>query len=262
PAPEGARLRGAGRDHGRKPGPAAAGELPQAPGRGRHRGRPARRAQGAIGRGDIALRRSHPTGRARAGGYVRRVPPTAPDIVHHARLDERMLRAASGIRLLALASWPARVLDGFLADHARGVTRLPVVEYPRHDFSGERAELEAVARAADPGHPMGAYLIESARSWETAARLCECLGTDQACDLSVRLYGHPESPLPGHGPGVRWAARKFIAVADELHRDLVSPSEQWPISATSLAMQLQRDLDDYFNERVIEVVLDPDLVAK
>lgn len=190
------------------------------------------------------------------------MPHTAPDIVHHARLDERMLRAASGIRLLALASWPARVLDGFLADHARGVTRLPVVEYPRHDFSEERAELEAVARAADQGHPMGAYLIESARSWETAARLCECLGTDEACDLSVRLYGHPESPLPGHGPGVRWAARKFIAVADELHRDLVSPSEQWPISATSLAMQLQRDLDDYFNERVIEVVLDPDLVAK
>lgn len=190
------------------------------------------------------------------------MPRTTPDVIHHAALDARLVEAASGIRVLTLASWPSEVIDEFLDDYRRGTPRLPRVSYPRHDFSTERRELRAIAAAADPGHPLGKYLIESARSWDIAARLCERLGTDEGTGLSIELYGHPESPLPGHGPGVRWAARKFIAVADELDRELVSPAEQWPISATSLALQLQRDLDEFFNDRVIEVVLDPDLVAK
>ena len=35
-----------------------------------------------------------------------------------------------------------------------------------------------------------------------------------------------------------------------------------PISATALQLQLQATLDDFFDERVIEVELDPDLIAK
>ena len=34
------------------------------------------------------------------------------------------------------------------------------------------------------------------------------------------------------------------------------------ISATALQLQLQADLDDFFNARMIEVVLDPQLIAK
>lgn len=187
---------------------------------------------------------------------------TAPDVSRHAALDARLVEAASRIKLLTLASWPSEIVDGFLAGYRRGKPWLPRVVYPRHDFTAERRELEAIASEADAGHPLGQYLVESARSWDTAARLCECLGTDSATGLSIELYGHPESPLPGQGPGVRWAARKFIAVADELDRELVSPAEQWPVSATALALQLQRDLDEFFNDRVIEVVLDPGLVAK
>src|SRR6185312_15885305 len=48
----------------------------------------------------------------------------------------------------------------------------------------------------------------------------------------------------------------------QLDRQLLAPEEQVPISATALRLQLQSDLDDYFNARVIEVVLDPDLIAK
>ena len=43
-----------------------------------------------------------------------------PAIAHHAALDARMVRAARGIRLLALASWPAQVQHEFLANLARG----------------------------------------------------------------------------------------------------------------------------------------------
>jgi len=183
------------------------------------------------------------------------------DIAHHAALDARMVDAVRGIRLLTLTSWPASEQDTFLAGHARGNPRLPHHAYPALDFSAERRELDAVIRAADPAHPLGAYLVESARSWGTGAQLLEALGTAAVTAHSVALYGRPDEPLPG-GPSTREAARHFIAIADELDRELLSPAEQVDISAIALQLQLQSDLDAFFNGRVIEVQLDPDLIAK
>ena len=64
---------------------------------------------------------------------------------------------------------------------------------------------------------------------------------------SVRLFGRPEEPLPGNGPTTREAARHFIAIANELDRELLAPAEEVAISATALRLQLQADLDDFFD---------------
>ena len=187
---------------------------------------------------------------------------SAPDaIAHHAALDARMAKAARAIRLLSLVSWPASEQQSFFADLDRGNARLPAHQYPRHDFSEARHEFEAIIDAADPAHPLGIYLIESARSWAVAAELLENLGTPRVTDLSVVLFGKPDHTLPG-GATTRQAANHFIAIANELDRELLAPSEQVAISATSLALQLQASLDDYFDARVITVELDPDLIAK
>jgi len=186
----------------------------------------------------------------------------SPDIVHHAALDARMVKAARGIRVLTLASWPASVQRDFLAGLARGDARPPQVDYPRHDFGDARRELQAVTDAADPAHPLGRYLVESARQWDVAARMLEALGTAAAGALSVSLYGHPGDPLPGGGPTTRDAARHFIDIASELDRELLAPEEQVAISATALQLQLQNALDAFFGGRVIVVELDPDMIAK
>jgi len=89
----------------------------------------------------------------------------------------RMAKAARGIRLLSLVSWPASEQQTFLAEFAHGRARLPAHEYPKHDFSDARREFEAIIGAADPAHPLGIYLVESARSWSVAAELLENLGT-------------------------------------------------------------------------------------
>jgi|SRR6478672_10271 len=182
-------------------------------------------------------------------------------IAHHAALDARMARAARGIRLLSLVSWPASEQQAFLASLDANNPTLPAYPYQKHDFSDARREFEAVAAAADPTHPLGIYLIESAHSWGLAAELLENLGTTRVTDLSVALFGKPEHVLPG-GATTREAANHFIAIANELDRELLAPSEQVAISATSLALQLQASLDDYFDARVITVELDPDLIAK
>jgi uncharacterized protein (TIGR02421 family) len=189
-------------------------------------------------------------------------PSLHSEIQHHAALDARMLRVARGIKLLTMASWPAGLEVQFLEDYARGTAQLPVIEYPKYDFSDTRRELEAVAAEADPDHPLGEYLIESAHSWGVAAQLLESLGSTEVTGYSVQLFGKPDAALPGQGPSTREAANHFISIANELDRELMSPAETVEISATALSLQLQRDLDDYFDARVIEVVLDPDLIAK
>lgn len=186
----------------------------------------------------------------------------ATDIAHHAALDARMVAAARELRLLQLVSWPATLQQPFLESFARGNPVLPNIEYPKLDFSQARRELEAVIAQADHDHPLGHYVAESARSWSIAAELLESLGTPRVTEHSVRLFGRPDEPLPGNGPTTREAARHFIAIANELDRELLAPSEQVAISATALKLQLQSDLDDFFDQRVIEVVLDPELIAK
>ena len=186
----------------------------------------------------------------------------SPDVAHHSALDERMVKVARGLRLLSMVSWPASAQKHFLDEAAQGRYALPVIDYPKYDFSEARRELEAIARAADHDHPLGHYICDSARSWAIAAELLEALGTREVATHSIRLFGRPDEILPGSGPTTREAARHFIDIADELDRELLAPSECVSISATALQLQLQGALDDFFNERVIEVVLDPDLIAK
>jgi uncharacterized protein (TIGR02421 family) len=186
----------------------------------------------------------------------------APDIAHHAALDQRMVNAVRGIKLLALASWPATAQAPFLESFARGRPQLPHIEYPALDFSDTRRELDAIGAEADAAHPLGNYLLESTRSWALAAQLLEALGTHAVTTHSLALFGAPDQALPGNGPTTRAAARHFIAIANELDRELLAPEEQVPVSATALQLQLQNDLDDFFDGRVISVELDPELIAK
>src|SRR3546814_2171033 len=86
-------------------------------------------------------------------------------------LDARMVAVARGIKVLTLVSWPASVQQRFLEGHARGHDVPPRIQYPRHDFGDARRELDAIAAAADPAHPLGAYLVEFTRRWSTATTL-------------------------------------------------------------------------------------------
>jgi uncharacterized protein (TIGR02421 family) len=186
----------------------------------------------------------------------------APDVAHHAALDARLVAAAKGIRLLSLVSWPADSQQAFLERWARGHAALPKIEYPRYDFGDACREFDAICTEADADHPLGHYLIDAARNWTLAAQLLESLGTPRVTALSVELFGRPDEPLPGQGPTTREASRHFIAIADELDHELLSPAERVEISARALQLQLQSVLDDFFDSRVIEVVLDPQLIAK
>ena len=124
----------------------------------------------------------------------------APDIAHHAALDARLVAAVRGIRLLETLSWPASAQETFLAAWKIGRIHLPKIEYPKDDFTAVRAELDAVRAAADPDHPLGHYLIQTADSWRIGTRLLDAAGSYKITAYSTRLYGRPVEMRPGDGP--------------------------------------------------------------
>lgn len=184
------------------------------------------------------------------------------DVAYHTQLDAQLVEAVGDIKLLGLTSWPAALQAPFLASVARGQPVLPQVDYPKLDFSDTRQALAKISARCDPSHPLGQYVQRSAQSWDLAAGLLESLGTAAVDGYSVQLYGAPEQPLPGHGPSTREAARHFIQIAQELDHELLAPEEQVPVSATALMLQLQSDLDAFFESRIIQVQLDPELISK
>ena len=180
----------------------------------------------------------------------------------HAALDRRLVEATRGIRLLGSLSWPASVQRRFLADWAAGRARLPEVAYPRFDFAATRAELAAIAAAADRSHPVGDYIARSASSWRIATALIDAAGTPAITTHSSALYGRPGDPLPGATQTSLDAARHFIAIADEFHAGSLADEPVAPLDADAVAAGLQQDVDGLFGIGIVRVESDPELIAK
>src|SRR5688500_1310791 len=186
----------------------------------------------------------------------------APEIAHHAGLDQRMERAVRGIRLLASVSWPLELQQSFLADWRAGKQRLPLVQYVKEDHAATRAELEAICGEADGAHPLGDYVMRTARRWIVATELLESIGTPELMQHSIRLFGRPGDLLPGGGTSNVAAARHFIELADELDAELHVVEADYCISAEILQVELQASLDAFFTHHKVTVELDPHLIAK
>ena len=178
------------------------------------------------------------------------------------KLDRRLVAAVKGIRLLGSVSWPLSVQERFLADWQRGEVRLPQVEYARVDYSATKTELDEIGRAADPGHPVGEYLMRSAESWRIATELLEAVGTPALTEHSIRLFGRPGYRIPGSEQSNLDAARHFIELADELDGELILGETAYCIPAETLRDDLQAQLDAFFGRGLVRVEVDDTLIAK
>lgn len=186
----------------------------------------------------------------------------AANIQHFADLDRRLLEAVRGIRVLATVAWPATVERRFLAELQRGYETLPKFEYAAPDFSAQRAELAAVAAAADASHPLGGWLARSAASWATAARMLEAVGTAGVTASSIELYGKPDDPLPGGGQTNLDAARWFLSIAEDLGDGQALAEAEYGIPAEVLRAEVQAEVDARFGIGHVRVAIDPELTAK
>jgi uncharacterized protein (TIGR02421 family) len=179
-----------------------------------------------------------------------------------AALDRRLVNAVKGIKLLAAVSWPVAVQQEFLERWRAGNPALPVVRYPRYEFSEVRAELDAIDAAADRDHPLGDYLHRTVESHRIATRLLECLGSGAITEHSIRLFGRPGDRLPGGELSNTDAALHFIQLANELDRELTQHEAEYVLPAEVLQVELQEQISRFFVHHKVRVELDPDLIAK
>lgn len=197
--------------------------------------------------------------------YTRPMPDTTarltPEQQHYAALDQRMLEAVRGIHILGAVAWPAAAQRRFLDDLQRGRERLPRINYAPPDLSAQRAELAAIADGVDPAYPLGAHLQRSARSWHTAARMLEAVGTQGVAAPSIELYGKPDDALPGSAQTNLDAANYFLEIAEQLG-DGLSDEGEYCIPAQTLRDEVQSEVDAFFGAGVVSIVIDDQLTAK
>ncbi len=172
------------------------------------------------------------------------------DIARHAVLDARLAAAVRGIRLLETLSWPASAQETFLGAWKIGRIHLPKIDYPKDDYTDIRAELDAVTKAADPDHPLGRYLIQTADSWRIATRLLDAAGSFRITAYSTRLYGRPVELLPGDGPTNLEAAQHFVTLADDMDQELRIIEPDAVIAAETVRDELQAAVDSPTRIRV------------
>ncbi|WP_199100782.1 flavohemoglobin expression-modulating QEGLA motif protein [Dyella sp. ASV21] len=189
-------------------------------------------------------------------------PGLSPELRRYAELDQRLLAAVRGIRILPTVAWPASLEDRMIAAYAKGQFTLPEVNYHAPDLSAERAELMVIEREAGYDDPLGEYLSRTAESWRIAAEMLEAVGTSAVTAPSIVLYGRPGDLIPGSDRSNLDAARYFVELSDELGSDLLADDDIVNIPADQLRDDLSHTLDAFFGVGRIAVEVDPELTAK
>ncbi|MGH8157141.1 MAG: flavohemoglobin expression-modulating QEGLA motif protein [Rhodanobacter sp.] len=186
----------------------------------------------------------------------------APELQHYAALDQRLLAAVRGIRILPTVGWPASLEDRMIAAYGQGRFALPEVTYVQPDLGAARAELAAIEGEAGDGDPLGDYLCRTAESWRVAAEMLEAVGTAAVTAPSIALYGKPGDLIPGSQRSNLDAARYFVELSDELGADLLADDSSVEMPADELRNELATTLDTFFGAGMISVEVDPELTAK
>ncbi len=179
-----------------------------------------------------------------------------------AELDAALPRLARKIRVLDAIAWPDGVEERFLADWRAGAPALPEVCLAPRDHRAEIEALETLADDCDPGHPAGAFLAATARSYAEAGRMLGTLGTPDFSVHSARLYRRPDFYYERQQMTPLDAARSILDTTDALLDSRQIPSTIADIPAEVFAAWMQPELDSFFGAGQVHVVLDPDLAAK
>ena len=175
--------------------------------------------------------------------------------------DGRLVAAAKDVKVLSQLAWPARLLEEFLQHWKSHNPRLP--EAPRHrvHFNDNVDELNAVMAACDLDEPIGRYLYRTARSYVTAARMVERIGTPEFTQRSIELYGAPGDRIGPNAVTNLDAAEQFLSMTDDF-RWVGDPPEEVCLRPEYVAERLMERVAPVFSEHPITVEVDPEMASK
>jgi len=185
-------------------------------------------------------------------------PETLQEI---AAADARLVAAAKDVKVLSHLAWPARLAEEFLARWQAGDPRLPEVPRPRYQFDRNIAELRAVMDECDVEAPIGRYLLRTARSYVTAARMVERIGTPEFTDRSIELYGAPRDRIGPNAVTNLEAAELFLTLTDDFPVVGEQPDDVC-LRPEYVAEQLRERIAQVFAHHPITVEVDLEMASK
>lgn len=177
-------------------------------------------------------------------------------------LDEAIVKSSKKIKVLNALAWPAGEEYTFLENWHNGNLKLPRIELPKPDVMANVATLEKIAEKCDSNDPVEKYLKETARSYGLAGRMISAIGTTEFTRYSMQLYGRPDRKYKNQTLTAVDAAKFFLEVTDNLLGNAHVEPLDTNISALEFAGWLRAEVDEFFAQDTVEVVIDPNMSSK
>jgi uncharacterized protein (TIGR02421 family) len=177
-------------------------------------------------------------------------------------LDDRLLKAAKKIKVLNVLAWPADAEERFLNGWRAGNPRLPEISLTPPDLADTITLLDSITQQCDTQHPVGKFLAETARSYADAGRMLQQVGTPEFTHYSTRIYGRPDMLYRMQGLTAVEGARFFLEVTDDLLGNPHIEPAEFDIPATNFAHWLRTEVDEFFDQDVVEVIVDQQMSSK
>jgi uncharacterized protein (TIGR02421 family) len=177
-------------------------------------------------------------------------------------LDAELVRVAGSIKVLGEVAWPAEHGTRFLHAWHAGRPALPQVETRRVDMLRELEAIEGIAGACDRSHPVGEYVGRTADSFATAVKMLRNTGTADFTRHSEDLYGRPSDRVIGSKLTLLDAAESFIAGTASFDRCCLIPAESICLLPSTVAEEIQQQVNAFFHRHKVQVVIDPSLASK
>ena len=179
------------------------------------------------------------------------------------QLEQEIVEAARGFRLLSVLQWPDHVLERFLAGWRAGSPTIPEVSYELPEGLGDFTDqMDALMQRAPQEHPLGDLLYKTAWSYSTAARMLQSIGTPKFTERSIELYGRPDQERVLQDWSDAEAAEFLLDKSGDLLSHCSVPPIDDDIDAEILARRLKRRIDRHFVEDPIAVEVSPDIASK
>ncbi|MDP2203944.1 MAG: flavohemoglobin expression-modulating QEGLA motif protein [Methylicorpusculum sp.] len=178
------------------------------------------------------------------------------------KMDEAVIAAAKGIKVLSSLAWPVEAEDKFLNDWRKGKANLPKINIQAPDLTANVETLDAVTKSCDLSDPVEKFLGETARCYANAGNMIMNVGTPEFTRYSMKIYGRPDMLYKLQGLTAVDGARFFLDITDKLlGNPKIEPTET-DISATEFASWLKGRVDEFFMHDTVDVLVDETLSAK
>lgn len=178
------------------------------------------------------------------------------------KLDSELIESSKKIKVLSALAWPADSENKFLEAWRKKNPVLPAIALHRPVLSRQIAALDSIASACDLSEPVEKFIGESAWSYATAGRMLESVASPEFTNYSIQLYGRPDRKYKSQDMTPVDAARYFLEVTDNLLGHASMPPTQLDITAEDFAIWLTNQVNEFFTDDLVTVVLDPDMASK